>query len=102
MLTGKQRSYLKGLANRLEPLMQIGKGGVTSNVIKQIDDALEARELIKITILNNSMLESKETANQIAQSLQAEFVQSIGNKFTIYRESKDKKVIELPKIAKSK
>lgn len=102
MLTGKQRSYLKGLANRLEPIMQIGKGGVTDNVIKQIDDALEARELIKITILNNSMLESKETANQIAQSLGAEFVQSIGNKFTIYRESKDKKTIELPKIAKSK
>lgn len=96
MLTGKQRSYLKGLANSLEPIMQIGKGGVTDNVLKQIDDALNARELIKIKILNNSMLSAKDTANEIAESIRAEYVQSIGNKFVLYRESKEK-IINIPK-----
>jgi len=96
MLTGKQRSYLKSLANSIETIMQIGKGGVTENVITQIDDAIEARELIKIKILNNSMLEAKETANEIAKSVRAEYVQSIGNKFVLYRESKEKQ-IDLPK-----
>lgn len=96
MLTGKQRSYLKSLANGIDPIMQIGKGGVTENVIKQIDDALEARELIKISVLNNSMLEAKDTANEIAEAVRAEFVQSIGNKFVLYREAKEKQ-INLPK-----
>lgn len=96
MLTGKQRSYLKSLANGIDPIMQIGKGGVTDNVRKQIDEALEARELIKIKLLNNSMLETKQTANEVAQSVGAEFVQSIGNKFVIYRESKEK-VITIPR-----
>lgn len=97
MLTGKQRSYLKGLANKIDPIMQIGKSGVTETVIRQIEGALEARELIKINLLNNSMLETKETANEVAKAVNAEFVQSIGNKFTIYRESVDNKTIVLPK-----
>ena len=96
MLTGKQRSYLKSLANSIDSIMQIGKGGVTGNVIKQIDDALEARELIKISILNNSMLEAKDTANEIAEAVGAEYVQSIGNKFVLYRQAKEKQ-INLPK-----
>ena len=96
MLTGKQRSYLKTLANGLEDLMQIGKGGVTENVIKQINDALDARELIKIKVLNNSMLEAKEIANEISEAVRAEYVQSIGNKFVLYRESKEKQ-INLPR-----
>jgi RNA-binding protein len=96
MLTGKQRSYLKSLANSVEPIMQIGKGGITENVLRQIDDALTARELIKISILSNSMLEAKDAANEIADSLDAEFVQSIGSKFVLYRESKEKK-INIPK-----
>lgn len=96
MLTGKQRSYLKALANSVEPIMQIGKGGITENVLKQIDDALEARELIKINLLNNSMLEVKDTANEIAESIGAEYVQSIGNKFILFRESKEK-LINIPK-----
>ncbi|HBD63643.1 MAG TPA: ribosome assembly RNA-binding protein YhbY [Clostridiales bacterium] len=96
MLTGKQRSYLKTMANGLETIMQIGKGGVTENVIKQIDEALEARELIKIKLLNNSMLEAKETANEIAEAVRAEYVQSIGGRFVLYRESEEKK-INLPK-----
>ncbi|NLW40750.1 MAG: ribosome assembly RNA-binding protein YhbY [Tissierellia bacterium] len=97
MLTGKQRSYLKGLANTMDPIFQIGKNGITENFIKQVDDALEARELIKIKVLNNSFLEPKEVANDLAEKLDAEFVQSIGNKFVLYRESKEKKKIQLPK-----
>jgi len=93
MLTGKQRSYLKGLANGLDPIMQIGKSGITETVIKQIDDALEARELIKINVLSNSPLEAKETAEEIAESVGAEYVQSIGNRFVIYRQSKEKLII---------
>lgn len=90
MLTGKQRSYLKSLANNIEDLMQIGKDGVTDNVLKQIDDALEARELIKIKLLNNSSLDAKDTANEIAKILKAEYVQSIGNKIVLYRQSENK------------
>lgn len=96
MLTGRQRSYLKSIANGLDPIIQIGKNGISENLIKQIDDALEAREIIKVKILNNSLLETKETANEIARLTNSEFVQSIGNKFVLYRESKDNKKIELP------
>lgn len=96
MLTGRQRSYLKSIANGLDPIIQIGKNGISENLIKQIDDALEAREIIKVKILNNSLLETKETANEIAKLTNSEFVQSIGNKFVLYRESKESKKIELP------
>lgn len=96
MLTGKQRSYLKSLAHNMEPIMQIGKGGVSENVLKQIDDALEARELLKITVLNNSLLKANDVADEISKHLRAEFVQSIGSKFVIYRQSKEKK-ISIPK-----
>jgi len=96
MLTGKQRSYLKALANSIDTIIQIGKGGVTDGVLKQIDDALNARELVKVSILQNSMLEAKAVANEVAKSLGAEFVQSIGSKFVLYRESKEK-IINIPK-----
>jgi len=96
LLTGKQRSYLKGIANGIDPIFQIGKNGVNDNLIKQVDDAPEAREIVKINVLNNSLLNTKEVANQVAELTDAEFVQSIGNKFVLYRESKDKKRIELP------
>ena len=97
MLTGKQRSYLKSLAHNLDPIFQIGKGGINENFIKQIDGALETRELIKINILQNSLEEPVEAARYLCDNLDAEFVQAIGNKFVIYRESKDKKKIELPR-----
>lgn len=97
MLTGKQRSYLKGLTHKIDPIFQIGKNGITENFIKQVDDALEARELIKIKVLNNSLLDPKETANLLAEKTNAEFVQSIGNKFSLYRESKENKKIQLPR-----
>lgn len=96
MITGKQRSYLKGLANSLEPIFQVGKNGITENFIKQVDEALEKREIIKIKVLNNSMLDAKEVASMLAEKTNAEFVQSIGNKFVLYRESKKNKKIILP------
>jgi RNA-binding protein len=96
LLTGKQRSFLKAIANSIEPIFQIGKNGITDNFIKQVDSALESREIIKIKVLNNSFLETDEMAKKISELVGAEFVQSIGNKFIIYRESKEKKKIELP------
>ena len=96
MLTGKQRSYLKAMANNLDPIFQIGKNGVTENFIKQVDEALEAREIIKIKVLNNSFLDAKEIASELAEKTNAEFVQSIGSKFVLYRESKENKKILLP------
>lgn len=97
MITSKQRKYLKSLGHSLEPIIQIGKSGITENLIKQIDETLETRELIKVKILNNNTLDANEVANDLSEQLRAEFVQSIGNKFVIYRESQDKKTIELPK-----
>jgi len=96
MLTGKQRSYLRTMANGIDTIMQIGKGGVTETVLKQMDDSIEARELIKIKVLSNSQLEAKQTANEIAEAIRAEYVQSIGNKFVLYRESEDK-IMKLPR-----
>lgn len=96
MLTGKQRSYLKGLAHDLDPLFQLGKSGLSENFITQVEEALETRELIKIKILQNCDLDPKETANELVEKLDAEFVQSIGSKFVIYKESKKNKKIEIP------
>lgn len=96
-MNGKQRSYLKKLAHDLQPLFQIGKNGITENFIEQMNQALEARELVKCKVLNNSLLEAKETANELARATNAEFVQAIGNKFTLYRESQDNKKIVLPR-----
>ncbi len=96
MLTGKQRSYLKGLANKIEPIFQLGKSGITQSFLQQVDDALTAREIIKVNVLSNSFLDVKEAANEVASKTKAEFVQSIGNKFVIYRESEENKKIELP------
>ena len=97
MLTGKQRSYLKGLANNIEPIFQLGKNGLTENFVKQVDEALEARELVKINVLKNCFLDAADVASQLTDELNAEFVQSIGRKFIIYRESVENKKIELPR-----
>lgn len=96
MITGKQRSYLRGLANSIEPIIHIGKGGLTQNIMTQIEEALEARELIKIKLLDASSLDAKETANEICEKIYAEYVQSIGSKFVIYRQSRKNRTIILP------
>lgn len=96
MLTGKQRSYLKSIAHNLDPIFQLGKNGLTENFVKQVDDALYAREIVKISVLKNSVLDPTDVAVELVQRLNAEFVQSIGRRFVIYRESKDNKTIMLP------
>lgn len=97
MLTGKQRAFLKSKANTIDPIFQIGKNGVTDTFTKQVWDALEVRELIKIKVLNNSSLDATDVANEIAEKVHAEFVQSLGNKFVLYKESRENKKIELPR-----
>ncbi len=96
MLSSKQRSFLKGLANTIPPILQVGKGGLGDNLIKQFDDALEARELVKANVLKNSMDDARTICEEIAQSVNAEVVQVIGSKFVLYRESKKNKEIILP------
>ena len=95
MLTSKERAYLRGLANNESAIMQIGKGGVTENLAKTISDALEARELIKISVLENCMETPKEAANALAQAVGADVVGVVGRKVILYRESVNNKRIEL-------
>ena len=95
MLTSKQRAYLRSLSNKLEPIFQVGKGGVNDNQLKQIDEALEKRELVKVHVLENALLDTRSVCNEVADALGAEPVQVIGKKFIIYKESKENKRIDL-------
>ena len=97
MLSGKQRSYLKKMAHELDPTVYIGKSGLTENIKKEMLTGFEARELVKVKIQEGCTLDPKEVADQMADELDAEFVQAIGRKFVLYRESKDNKKIELPR-----
>ena len=96
-MTSKQRSYLKGLAMNIEPIFQIGKSSLTPEFTESIMEALEARELIKISVLKNCMDEPKELAQVLAERTHSDVVQVIGKKIVLYKESKNKKKIELPK-----
>jgi len=96
MITSKQRSYLRGLAHELEPTVYIGKSGITENVVKEMETGLETRELVKAKLQESCELAPKDAANELAGLLKAEYVQAIGRRFTLYRESKDHKQIELP------
>ncbi|PRR77287.1 RNA-binding protein [Clostridium liquoris] len=96
MITSKQRSYLRSLANTIQPIFQIGKDGVEESFLSQVEDALEAREIIKISVLNNSGLTAREASDIICEELKCEGVQAIGNKLVLYRRSKKKPKIELP------
>lgn len=92
-LTSKQRAQLRGLANSLDTILQIGKDGLGENLVKQANDALEARELIKCRVLENSMLTAREAAQELGKLSRSEVVQVIGTRFVLYREShtRDKK-----------
>ena len=89
MITGKQRSELKRLAQDLKPTVMIGNEDITPAVISSIDDYLNAHELIKVQIQEGAVLDPKETANEIAEELGADFVQAIGRKFVLYRQAAD-------------
>lgn len=96
MLTGKQKRFLRSKANRLQPLIQIGKNGLTESVIAQIEEALEAKELIKLTILQNCDEDKKDIAAALAEREGIEVAQIIGSIIVLYKESVEKKQIELP------
>ena len=89
MITGKQRSELKKLAQELKPTVMIGKDELTPAVIAAIDDYLAAHELVKVQIQEGALLDPKETANEMAEELGAEFVQAIGKRFVLYRRAAD-------------
>lgn len=97
MITGKQRSALKKMAQEIKPTVMIGKEEVTPTVIAAIDDYLAKHELVKVQIQDGAILDPKETANEIAGELGAEFVQAIGKKFVLYRQATDpdKRKIEI-------
>lgn len=97
MLTSKQRAQLRGLANGLDAIFQIGKGGVHEQLLRQVDEALERRELIKLSVLETSPGSVRETADRVAEATRADVVQTIGSKFILYRESKENKQIRLVK-----
>lgn len=104
MITGKQRAYLRGLAQKIDPILQIGKEGLSENVIMAIDEAIQKRELIKISILETAFLDTKQTCNEIASHIGAEPVQAIGNRFVLYRQASEEKnrKIEIPSANKRK
>ncbi len=97
MITGKQRAYLRGLANNMDPIFQIGKNGIEDAFLNQLEEALEARELIKIKVLENSGLDAREASNEICEKINCEGIQAIGSKIVLYKKSSKKPKIELPR-----
>ena len=99
-LTSKQRAQLRGLANDIDTIVHIGKDGIGDNLIKQADDALEARELIKGKVLEDSMLSAREGAEELAKATRSQVVQVIGTKFVLYRETHSKEKDKRIKLVK--
>ncbi|ALC81696.1 MULTISPECIES: ribosome assembly RNA-binding protein YhbY [Bacillus] len=96
MLTGKQKRFLRAKAHHLSPIFQVGKAGVNENMIKQLNDALEARELLKISVLQNCEEDTSTVAEMIAEGTGADIAQTIGKTIVLYKESKENKQITLP------
>lgn len=95
MITSKQRAYLRSLAVNEPTIMQIGKGGVSENLIKTVSDALEARELVKLSVLENCEYTAREVADALSKETASEVVAVLGRKLVLYRESEKHKRIEL-------
>lgn len=96
-MTSKQRAYLRGLANKIDAIFQVGKNGISDNLIMQVNDALEARELIKLNVLETSPKDIQEIANTLSEATNSVLVQTVGNKITLYRARKKNSKIQLPK-----
>ncbi|QOY36219.1 ribosome assembly RNA-binding protein YhbY [Anaerobacillus isosaccharinicus] len=96
MLTGKQKRFLRSQAHHLNPIFQVGKGCVNENMVKQISEALEARELIKVGILQSCEMDKDEVAIQLAKGTKSEIVQIIGSTIVLYKESTENKSLQLP------
>lgn len=99
-LNSRQRAQLRGLANGIDTILHIGKDGIGENLIKQANDALEARELIKGRVLENSMLSAREGAEELAQATRSQVVQVIGTRFVLYRETHSKEKDKRIKLVK--
>lgn len=97
MLTGKQKRFLRSQAHHLQPIFQVGKGGTNEQIIRHITDAIETRELIKLSVLNNCLDDPKQIGEELAADSGSELVQVIGRTIVLYKESKENKQIELPK-----
>ena len=95
MLTSKQRAKLRAMGSALDTIFQVGKGGISEETVKQISNALEARELIKARVLENSEYSAREAADIISEATSSDVVSVTGTRFVLYRESKNKKRIEL-------
>ncbi len=100
MLTGKQKRFLRAEAHHLDPIFQVGKGGVNDAMIQQLREVLEVRELIKVRILDNCEDDKHEVAESLARGTRAELVQLIGLTVVLYKESRNNKKIVLPKVSK--
>ena len=96
-MTSKQRAYLRSLSSHIEPIFQVGKMGISDNLIKQVKDALKARELIKIKVLESVEAPIKDIAEEISLQTDSIIVQIMGNKITLYKRNKEKTKIVLPK-----
>lgn len=96
-MTSKQRAFLRGISNKIDAIFQIGKNGINDNLIKQIDDALEARELIKITVLETAPDNAKNLSFVLSEKTNSSVIQVIGNKITLFRQREKDSKIELPK-----
>ncbi|MGI1657655.1 MAG: ribosome assembly RNA-binding protein YhbY [Desulfitobacterium sp.] len=97
MLTGKQKRFLRAMGNEMDPILQVGKGGVTDSVVVQAEETLAARELMKGRVLPNSAEDVQGAAEQLAERTSSELVQVIGRNFLLYRESKKNPIIMLPR-----
>lgn len=98
MLTSKQRAYLRSLANSVDTILMVGKGGMSNDIIKQAEDALKKRELIKGKVLSESApITSREAGEALSEATGSEIVQVIGSKFVLYKKNEDKPVIKLPR-----
>ncbi|WP_256760133.1 ribosome assembly RNA-binding protein YhbY [Cohnella sp. WQ 127256] len=97
MLTGKQKRHLRALAHHLNPIFQVGKGGTNDHLVRHIEEAIEVRELIKISVLTNCSDDPREIGAEIAEKSGCELVQVIGKTIVLYKESKDHKEIVLPR-----
>ena len=95
MLTSNQRAVLRGMANSMDTIFQVGKGGISDTLVAQTDDALRARELIKLRVLENSGYTAREAAEQLAEQTGSDVVQVIGSRFVLYRRNPKKPVIDL-------
>jgi RNA-binding protein len=96
MINSKQRGFLKGLGQKIDPIVFLGKSGLTENILKEMDTHLELRELIKVKLQEGCERKPGEVAEEVSRNLSAEVVQVIGRKFILYRESKENRAIQLP------